>query len=274
VYLDFDYEAIENNWSVSTFGNKFLLKMEERNRHPNQYDILTTAKIRTPKQFKNPKNIDRLCLVKISERERKFERAFFMVGSYEEFEHKSSDMIKIGKITKKSLQTVVIEEFVVGAQVNFNFFYSRVNERLELLGTDTRRQTNLDGLLHLPSNAQQEVFKNVLISYEEAGHVAVTVIESLLEGAFAIAERFVKASQKLSPPGIIGPFSLQSMITPGPPKKDIVVFDVSPRMPGSPGISATPYSGYLFGESISVGRRVAMEIKEAYNNHQLSSITS
>jgi 5-formaminoimidazole-4-carboxamide-1-(beta)-D-ribofuranosyl 5'-monophosphate synthetase len=65
------------------------------------------------------------------------------------------------------------------------------------------------------------------------------------------------------PPGIIGPFALQSIMIPGPPKKDIIVIDVSPRVPGSPGISATPYSGYLYGQSISVGKRIAMEIKEA-----------
>ena len=74
------------------------------------------------------------------------------------------------------------------------------------------------------------------------------------------------------PPGVIGPFSLQSAITPGPPKKEIVVFDVSPRMPGSPGISASPYSGYLFGQNMSMGKRVAMEIKEAIEKGELDKI--
>ena len=82
------------------------------------------------------------------------------------------------------------------------------------------------------------------------------------------------ASREMSKPGVIGPFSLQSFITPGPPKKDIVVFDVSPRMPGSPGISATPYSNYLFGQSLSMGRRVAMEIKDAIDKNRLKEITT
>jgi 5-formaminoimidazole-4-carboxamide-1-(beta)-D-ribofuranosyl 5'-monophosphate synthetase len=34
-------------------------------------------------------------------------------------------------------------------------------------------------------------------------------------------------------------------------------------MPGSPGIKFTPYSEYLFGRSVSMGQRVAMEIKKA-----------
>ena len=108
--------------------------------------------------------------------------------------------------------------------------------------------------------------------YEEAGHIATTVLESMLEPAFEIGEKFVYIARKMTPPGVIGPFSLQSMITPGPPKKEIIVFDVSPRVPGSPGIFATPYSGYLHGHSISMGRRVAMEIKEAVRKRKLGSI--
>ncbi|KKQ82687.1 MAG: hypothetical protein UT04_C0051G0001, partial [Candidatus Daviesbacteria bacterium GW2011_GWF2_38_7] len=101
---------------------------------------------------------------------------------------------------------------------------------------------------------------------------AVTVLESLLEDAFAMGEQFVEASKELFKPGVIGPFGLQTMITAGPPKKEIIVFDVSPRMPGSPGIFATPYSGYLYGQNISMGKRVAMEIKEAIEERELEKV--
>ena len=272
VYIN-DYNAIEKKFKVPMFGNRFLLKVEERNVKPNQYDLLDRAKIRYPKQFKNPKDIDRLCIVKALEKEREYERAFFLVGSYEDYLIMSQKLIGEGKITKEILQKAVIEEFILGVQVNFNFFYSQVNNRLELLGTDTRRQTNLDGLLRLPAQNQEwVVMHGVQIKYEEAGHIAVTVLESLLEDAFAIAERFVKASKEMVKPGVIGPFGLQTMIIPGPPKKEIIVFDVSPRMPGSPGIFATPYSGYLHGQNISMGKRVAMEIKDAIEKDQLERI--
>ena len=102
----------------------------------------------------------------------------------------------------------------------------------------------------------------------------MTVLESLLEQAFEIGERFVKTAKEMIPPGVIGPFGLQSVVTPGPPKKEIVVFDVSPRMPGSPGIASTPYSGYLYGKNISMGRRVAMEIKKAVAIKRLSKIVT
>ncbi len=273
VYVD-DYDAIEEQFAVPMFGNRTLLKVEERGVKPNQYDLLKEAGIRFPQVFENPKDIDRLCIVKVLEKERGFERAFFVVSSRSEYEAESARLIKESVITKDALEHAVIEEFIVGSHVNFNFFYSPLTDKLELMGTDTRRQTNLEGVLRLPGEIQSQILTDhkVEIKYEEAGHIAVTVLESMLEQAFALGERFVQATRKLYPPGIIGPFALQSIIIPGPPKKDIVVVDVSPRMPGSPGLFATPYSGYLHGETLSVGERVAMEISQAAKNKQLDKI--
>lgn len=272
VYLQYNYDAIENDFDIPIFGNKFLLKLEERSQHPNQYDFLRKGHIRYPKQFSNPMKIDRLSLVKVAEKSRPYERAFFLTNSFNDYKKKSFNLLKGGKITKQALDKAIIEEFTIGALVNFNFFYSPITKRLELLGTDTRRQTNLDGLLRLPAAFQTQLGDEVEISFEEAGHFAVTVVESLLERAFELGEAFVKASKELCPPGIIGPFALQTIITAGPPKKDIVVIDVSPRMPGSPGIAATPYTNYLFGESLSVGRRIAKEIRYAYDSKLIDKI--
>lgn len=254
------------------FGNRFLLKCEERGVKPNQYDLLDKAGIRYPKQFKNPKDIDRLCIVKVLEKERGFERAFFFAESFEEYQIGMTQGLGLGKFSEEQIKSAVIEEFIVGVQVNFNFFYSPVSKRLELIGTDTRRQTNIEGLNKLPAIYEEDVMKKIGVKYEEAGHIAVTVLESLLEEAFVIGERFVLATKELVKPGVIGPFGLQTVITAGPPKKEIIVFDVSPRMPGSPGIFATPYSGYLYGQNISMGKRVVMEIKEAIEKGELKKV--
>ncbi len=273
VYIN-DYSAIENKFAVPVFGNRNLLRVEERGRGGvDQYKIMDKAKIKYPKVFKDPKDIDRLVLVKVLEKERGFERAFFLAKSYGEYIEKSNERIKNGEFTKDQLEHAVIEDFLPGVQVNFNFFYDPLNNRLELIGTDTRRQTNHEGISKL-SPEYQNLYRDEggRIKYEEAGHIAVTVLESLLEQAFEIGEKFVKAAKEMFPPGVIGPFGLQTMIIPGPPKKEIIVFDISPRMPGSPGIFATPYSGYLYGENISMGKRVAMEIKQAIEKGKLHEI--
>ena len=271
VYIN-DYDAIEKKFKVLMFGNRFLLKIEERNVKPNQYDLLDKANIRYPKQFQDPQEIDRLVIVKVLEKDREYERAFFLANSYQDYQHQSNHLITDGRITKEALDKAVIEEFIIGVQVNFNFFYSPINKRLELIGTDTRRQTNIEGLVKTPAPYQHAIMHKVQVKYEEAGHIAVTVLESLLEDAYELGEKFVDTSRKMVPPGVIGPFGLQTVVTPGPPKKEIIVFDVSPRMPGSPGIFATPYSGYLYGQSISMGKRVALEIKEAMEKGELKKV--
>ncbi len=273
VYVN-DYDGIENNFTVPIFGNKKLLRSEERTEKVNQYDILEKAGIKFPKIFKDPKLIDRLVVVKVAEKERGFERAFFLVGSYVAYQKTAGKLIAENKITKDGLKCAVIEEFILGVQVNFNFFYSPISNRLELVGTDTRRQTNIEGILKLTSSFQDQIAPIVSPKYEEAGHIAVTTLESMLEEAFNMGQKFVDAAREMFSPGVLGPFSLQSSITPGPPKKEIVVFDVSPRMPGSPGIFATPYSGYLWGKNLSMGRRVAMEIKEAIEKGKLDEVTT
>jgi len=271
VYIN-DYEKIEKEFNVPMFGNRYLLKVEERGIKPNQYDLLELAKIRIPVQFKNPKDIDRLCLVKVLEKERGFERAFFVAQNYADYAEQVEIKLKNKVFTEDQLKHSIIEEYILGVHVNFNFFYSPLTEKLELLGCDTRRQTNIEGYTKLPAVYQKDVGNKIQIQYEEAGHMAVTVLESILTQIFEMGERFVKASKELVAPGVIGPFALQSIIVPGPPKKDIVVVDVSPRMPGSPGIMATPYSSYLYRKPISVGRRIAIEIKRAIKEGALDKI--
>jgi 5-formaminoimidazole-4-carboxamide-1-(beta)-D-ribofuranosyl 5'-monophosphate synthetase len=272
VYLDSDYDLIEHGFRVPMFGNRFLLRIEEREQHPNQYDLLDEAGIRHPELFANPADIDRPVLVKVLEAERGFERAFFIARDTEEYERIAAERLSEGVFTKASLEAATIEEFVLGALVNFNFFYSPLHRRLELMGTDTRRQTNVSGLAMVPAHLQTSLVAAIPVKFEEAGHIAVTVLESMLEDIFAAGERFVAAAARLYPPGVIGPFALQSIVTPGPPKKSFCVVDVSPRVPGSPGIAATPYSSYLYGRPVPVGERIAMEIREALRTDRLADV--
>lgn len=270
VYCDF--EEIENDFRIPIFGTRSLLKLEERDQPKNQYYLLEKAGIRTPKIFKRPADIDRLVLVKVNEAARGYERAFFTAKDFDEYQEKSKELLAEKIITGEALKKAVIEEFIIGAHVNFNFFYSPFAGEVELLGTDTRRQTNLDGLLRLPAWTQMEIEKAFHTKLIETGHSAVTLKESLLSKVFDMGERFVAATQKEHAPGIIGPFALQGAVIAEEGKEDIVIFDVSLRIPGSPGTRFTPYSGYLYGQDVSVGERVAMEIAEGIKQGRLSEL--
>ncbi|MFA5108337.1 MAG: DUF1297 domain-containing protein [Candidatus Micrarchaeia archaeon] len=270
------YEKIEKEFEVPIFGNRWLLRAEERNVAKNQHYLLQKAGVNVPKTFSSPDKIDRLCIVKASEAKRSWERAFFFASTPQQYEEKSQKMIKEGIITADGLKNALIEEFALGAQFNFNYFFSPLTGELELLGIDTRRQTNLDGWLHLPATQQLELAKVAKVNNIEAGHIACTIRESLLEQVFEIGEKFVKGvkKEKEYSDGIIGPFALQGSLCPAEKGEEIFIFDVSFRVPGSPGTRFTPYTQYLFGKSVSVGNRIAYEIKQAQKMKQMEKIVT
>ncbi len=214
--------------------------------------------------------IERLSLTKVNNATRTYERENFVAWSWDEWIKIANEKIINGRITLDALQNSVIEEFVLWAQINFNFFYSNLTWELELLWTDTRRQTSLDWLLRLPANEQKKIpdYKPYHI---ETWHIAVTCKESLLEKAFKAGEDFV-ASCKKNAQELIWPFALQWAIETDWKKEELVVFDVSMRIPWSPWIWATPYSWYLFWRSVSMWERVAMEIKDALDAWKIEDI--
>ncbi len=282
VYLreKYSYDEIECGMRVPFFGNRYLLKAEERavspfdsaqgDRAVDQYALLERAGIRHPRRFASAGEIDRLVMVKAPHARVAFERTFFLASSPEEYRSVSDGLIADGVLTKDGLAGARIEEYALGPSVNLNFFYSPVLGELELSGTDTRRQTNLEGFRNVPPHAL-DALRGVPMRLEEAGHVAATILESMLEPAFEMGERFAKAAREVAPPGAIGPFALQCIVAAGPPK-ELVCYDVSLRMPGSPGTRYTPYSAYRWGRDVSVGERVAMEVVMARDTNSLAEV--
>jgi len=264
------YEAIEEEFAVPLMGNRAMLRTEERNTPRNQLYLLQRAKIATPKTFKSPEEIDRLAIVKVPEKTRAIERAFFYASSQEEYWKTAENRIKQGIITREALQQATIEEYVVGAKFNANLFWSPLTDEIDLLGFDRRIQTDLDGVLDLPAQEQLEL--NIPTQNIEIGHMGATMRESQIEKIFDAAEKFVETCKKEYPPGMIGLFALQGAIS-----KDLefYVFDVSPRVPGCPCVEPTsPYMKYKYGMEVGPGRRVAMEIKRAVKANRLADVVT
>lgn len=267
------YDIIEKEFDVPVFGNKYLLRAEERDAEKNQYHLMDKAGVRSPKKFKSPDDIDRLVIVKVSEAKRHYERAFFLARDPEEYRIRGKQMVMMGKIKEEDLRKATIEEYIVGAHFNLNFFYSPIHDEVELLGVDTRRQTNIDGYLRMPADAQLELLKMRQPSTIEVGHIACTLRESLLEQCLELGDSFARAVQKEYKDGLIGPFALQGAFVEEEGER-FVCFDVSLRMPGSPGTRFTPYSEYLYRESMSFGRRIAKEVKLAEKEKRMEDITT
>ena len=264
------YDSVENKFKVPLFGNRSLFQAEESSNRKNQYYLLEKAKIRHPKLFKNPKDIDRPVIVKVQEKSRKLERAFFNVASYSEYKDKTETKIRQGLISRDALKIASIEEFVVGTYFNFNYFHTPISEEVDFLGIERRLQTNLHDFVSLP--ARQQLETNIELQNIEVGHTPASIRESLLEKIIEAGDKFVNTVRKEYPPGIIGPFSLQSVIT---KDLDIVVYDVSLRVPGNPILATTsPYTKYKYGTTFGVGRRIAMELKRAHLEGKLEEIVT
>ena len=264
------YKAIENSFKVPIFGNRALFQAEERSHRKNQYYLLEKARIKHPKLFKNPKDIDRPAIVKVQEKLRKLERAFFNVSSYSDYKEKTETRIRHGLISKEDLKIAGIEELVIGTYFNFNYFYTPISEEVDFLGIERRLQTNLHDFNALP--ARQQLETDVSLQNIEVGHTPASIRESLLDKVISAGDKFVNAVKKEYPPGIIGPFSLQSVIT---RDLEIIVYDVSLRVPGNPILATTsPYTKYKYGTTFGVGRRVAMELKRAQQEGRLEEIVT
>ena len=187
-------------------------------------------------------------------------------------------LIKQNVITREALEKARIEKYIIGPVFNFDFFYSPIEEemeKIELLGVDWRFETSLDGHVRLPAPQQMTLGeKQFLPEYTVCGHNSATLRESLLERIFPLAEKYVKATQEYYPPGIIGPFCLQTCVD-----KDLnfYIYDVAPRVGGGTNVHMSvghPYGNILWRKALSTGRRIAIEVKRAIEMDRIKEIVT
>lgn len=271
-------DVIENELRVPIVGSRKLLRIEERTERENYYSLLEAARIPFPRAIPNPAAIDRLAMVKLPHATRRLERGFFTAASPEEYRAKVERLTARGTVAPADLANARIEEYVLGPVFNFNYFFSPLvprTEGLELLGVDERRESNLDGLVRLPAAQQLELSETDRIpEYTVVGHGTLTVRESILEEAFQLGERFVDASRASAPPGILGPFCLQTCID---HDGHLTVFDVAARIGGGTNVHlglGHPYGNALWRSPMSTGRRVALELRRALEQGRLSEVVT
>ena len=194
-----------------------------------------------------------------------------MTTSYEDYKRKARSKIEQGLINEEDLSSAIIEEYVIGTYFNFNFFHSPLKEETEFLGIERRLQTNLhDFTTSLTAKQQMDI--DIEIQNIEVGHTPASIRESMLEKVFEMGDRFTDTVKNEYPPGIIGPISLQGIVT---LNLDLVIYDVSLRVPGNPIMATTsPYTKYYYGHTMGVGRRIAMEVKNAIIQKRISKIVT
>ncbi len=275
VYVDLNFIEDKNTFTIPIYGNRSLLRIEDRR---SQYKLLDKAEIRRPVEFNSPEEIDRLAIVKVQQKHKPLERAFFYAKSLEDYEEKRNNLIKHEIVDETDLKNAVIEEFVIGPRFNANFQAYGLEDSFgdfDFLGFDDRVQVNLSGLLNLPAKDQLGLGE-ISITNEEIGHKGVTMRESKKPLVYMAAEKFIESTKNYFSPGIIGLFALQGAIN---QEGEFIVFDISPRIPGSPCLG--PTSPEMRRLSLKYKRNIhspldlcMMELREAIKMDRLDEVTT
>ncbi|MCQ6962148.1 formate--phosphoribosylaminoimidazolecarboxamide ligase family protein [Methanolobus chelungpuianus] len=269
-------DDIENEFRVPLVGSRNMLRSEERGIDRDYYWLLEKAGLPFPERIKDPQDIDELVMVKLPHAVKKLERGFFTAGTYEQYLEKSQALLKQGVITQEALEHARIERYIIGPVFNLDMFYSPLESEMsniELLGVDWRFETSLDGHVRLPAPQQMTLAPHQLTpEYTVCGHNSATLRESLLEEAFALAEKYIEAAKKHYDPGVIGPFCLQTCVD-----KDLnfYIYDVAPRVGGGTNVHMSvghPYGNTTWRKPMSTGRRLALEVRRAIETGQLDKI--
>jgi len=182
----------------------------------------------------------------------------------------------------------------------------------QFLSIDERRETILDGVKRLPIDVQEKIRK--VPSFEVSAHLAMSLRESLLKDVHRCADAYLLAMRKHLHPGIIGAWCLQTLITwdrvskyedNSPVKVDVtlgseaktamdyglydvpegsepymhipVTQDVALRHGGGTNVHmglGSQYANAKYNKTMSMGDRIALEIKRATRDRKLHLIVT
>jgi 5-formaminoimidazole-4-carboxamide-1-(beta)-D-ribofuranosyl 5'-monophosphate synthetase len=108
-------------------------------------------------------------------------------------------------------------------------------------------------------------------TYTIVGNFPIVLRESLLPELIRMGDSVHKKAQELAPPGIIGPFCLETVIT---DDLKIYTFEISARIVAGTniGIGTSPYAYLRYGAGMYMGRRIALELKEAREQGRLAEV--
>jgi len=340
--------VIENRFGVPIVGSRMALKVENRGEiEKDYYWFAEKAGVPYPKsykyevhkggiRFKQP--IEEPMLLKAEHAHRGFEREFIFAANSNDLEAKVEKEMEAGNLNKECLERARVEQIVLGPHANFNFFFSPLDAAEEwgdvddwyaklykvslkeariclanqFLSIDERRETILDGVKRLPIDVQEKIRR--VPSFEVSAHLMMSLRESLLKDLHRYADRYLLAMKRYMPPGIIGAWCLQTLITwdriskyelkpkvkvdytggielktpmdyglyDVPDKVDPymhipVTQDVALRHGGGTNVHmglGSQYANAKYNRVMSLGDRIALEIKRALREKKLAEIVT
>ncbi|MHA1717191.1 MAG: formate--phosphoribosylaminoimidazolecarboxamide ligase [Promethearchaeota archaeon] len=249
----YDLDRLLHEFDVPIFGNKNMLEWEsDRNK---KSELMRAAGLKLPKEFTNPNDIDRPVIVKHFGAHGG--RGFYIARTKDELER------KIEKIPGEAERPKIIQELIRGANIYPSFFHSVIRNRIELFCVDRRYESDVDSSLST-------------LFYEDptftiVGNYPLVLRESLAIKVQKQGEDFIEATKRLVPPGLIGAFCLEMVVD---KNLNVYTFEFSGRIVAGTNffVPYSPYSFIMWGEPMSMGRRIAREIKDAFDVGRIDEI--
>ncbi len=245
------------------FGNKHILRWESDRTLKEK--LMKAAKLNVPKSIISPKQIDGLVIAK--RHGAAGGKGYFLASSEEEYNKKRDNLVKQGLINDDN--DLYIQEYSSGVLAYLQFFYSPLKNELEFFGVDKRHESDIDGLARIP--AENQLATDKISSFNVIANSPLVLRESLLDEVYKMGENFVEASLKLVPPGMNGPFCIEGVYD---EEAHFHTFEFSARIVAGTNIFITgsPYTALIYDEPMSMGRRIAREIKQAETENKLKNI--
>lgn len=250
---------------VPIFGNKWILRWESDRVMKEK--LMVESKLPVPRSVSDPKDINGLTIAK--RHGAAGGKGYFLTTSKDDYNKKRDQLIAQGLI--KGDADLYLQEYSFGVSAYLQYFYSPIKKQLEFFGVDRRYESDIDGLGRIPAPQQMDLSK--IPSFNVIGNSPLVLRESLLEEVYSMGERFVETANRLVPPGMTGPFCLEGTYD---ENGQFTTFEFSARIVAGTNLytNGSPYSAFMYDEPMSMGRRIAREIRVAKENNQLSEITT
>ncbi len=247
------------------FGNKRILGWESDRSLKEQ--LMKEAKFDVPKSISSPKEIESLIIAK--RHGAAGGKGYFLASTEEEYNKKRDVLINQGLISGDS--DLYLQEYYSGVLAYLQFFYSPLEKEIEFFGVDKRHESDIDGLARIP--AENQLKSNDIPSFNVIANSPLVLRESLLDNVYTMGENFVEASAKIVPPGMNGPFCIEGVYDQNAQFK---VFEFSARIVAGTNmyVNGSPYTTFMYNEPMSMGRRIAREIKKAEEQNKIGVIVT
>ena len=245
-------KQLTDNLYVPMFGNRQLLHWEANRK--SQEEWLRKAGLKLPATFKNPEEIDRLTIAKLQGA--KGGRGYFLANSPKNFHDQFNEMIKRGLLTENDLSTIHLQEYALGVNVYPSYFSSIINDDVEMLCIDRRYESAVDSIGKIP--ASQQLAIDITPTYTVIGNFPIVLRESLLPEIIRMGENVHKKAKELTDQAKIYTFEISARIVAGT----------------NVGIGTSPYAYLKYGENMYMGRRIALEFKQAIAQKRLQDIVA